>query len=45
MEYTDIKQTRLTSSDIEANKLLSEGWTLQDITKNGSCYTFLLVML
>lgn len=43
MDFTDIKQVRLTSSDTEVNKLLSEGWTLQDIEKNGSRYTFLLV--
>lgn len=45
MDYTDIKQVRLTSSDTEVNKLLSEGWTLQDIEKKNGRYTFLLVKL
>ncbi|WP_185973913.1 hypothetical protein [Brevibacillus sp. LEMMJ03] len=43
MDFADIKQVRVTTSDTEASKLLSEGWTLYDIEKNGSRYTFLLV--
>ena len=45
MDFTDVKQVRVTTSDKEANELLQEGWTLRDINKNGSRYTFLLVQV
>ena len=43
MNFTDVKQVRVTTSDTEATKLLQEGWTLYDIDKSGGRYTFLLV--
>ncbi|WP_019123776.1 hypothetical protein [Brevibacillus massiliensis] len=45
MDFTDIKRLRVTTSDTEADKLLQDGWTLYDIEKSGSRYTFLLVQI
>ncbi|MFI8714486.1 hypothetical protein [Brevibacillus brevis] len=43
MNYSDINGLHETTNAAEANKLLSDGWTLYDIDKTNGRYTFLLV--